>query len=112
MRAVLVSLSSLVLCAACGQVEAPITDAPLADAPLIDAPLADAPIDAPPDAPPATDVVLTIARTGPGAVTSTRAGSACGAACTLTVPRGTQVTLTAAADANAAQTKAAATSPQ
>jgi len=102
MRAVFAVLSSVFLVAACGQVQAPIADAPPADAPPIDAPLADAPIDGPTDAPTIDDVVLTITRSGPGTVTSTPAGIACGAACTLTVPRGTQVTLTAAADANAA----------
>ncbi|MEZ4404644.1 MAG: hypothetical protein R3B06_31780 [Kofleriaceae bacterium] len=79
----------------CGQVSSPIEDA---------APPVDAGADgvSPPDA--AAPVILTVTRTGAGTVTSTPAGLTCGPTCAAMFPAGTQVTLTAVADAGASFT--------
>jgi len=79
----LVALCSLV---ACGSVKA------LVDGGTIDGAAGDAP----------AQVSLTITRsgTGSGAVTSSPAGIDCGTSCSMTVARGTQVTLTATPDSS------------
>ena len=50
---------------------------------------------------PAGSVTLTVAKSGAGVVTSSPAGLVCGSVCTLTLPVGTEVTLTATAEQGA-----------
>ncbi len=94
----LVPLVALVAVAACGQITPPIADGPIAPDAGIDGTV-EPPIDAAIDAPPAQPVTLTVSRNGAGTVTSAPAGIACGATCQADFSMGTQVTLTAAADA-------------
>ena len=77
---------------ACGQVTAPIDDAAVRPDAAVD-PDGSLPVDA------AQPVTVTVARTGNGTITSAPAGIACGGTCTAGFAAGTQVTLTAVADA-------------
>ncbi|MBK9030190.1 MAG: InlB B-repeat-containing protein [Myxococcales bacterium] len=96
MRPYLVSLVAVLALAACGQVTPPISDAPMAPDASVDG-MGDPPDGPSPDG--AEPVPLTVAATGAGTVTSTPAGISCGATCSASFPAGSQVTLTATADA-------------
>jgi hypothetical protein len=98
----LVPIAAALALAACGQITPPIADAPPAPDAGIDGmvePPIDAAVDAAIDGPPAQPVTLTVTRNGAGTITSAPAGIACGATCQADFALGTQVTLTAAANA-------------
>lgn len=116
-RSVVAALLIVVGCG--GQGDEPRADAPLLpvdarlDAPLPDGARFDGPsppdgarLDAPsplpdgasPDAPSLPPVTLTVTKSGDGSGTVTGNGLSCGGTCSVTLPRGTAVTLAATAD--------------